>query len=186
MAANNKVIHGARCVVLVDGAPVGIFTSVSYGVNYTHQPIYILGRTGAAEIAMTGMDVVTVQAHGWRVLDHGPFAGGQTNSTSAVPVTAGSTSTAGGEVAMPKLQELLSKGAISIAIVDKTASAGSGGGSSNDGKTIMQVDQCRVTNFQSQLNSRQAQDFSVTFVGLTYSDEAGAQNEPSFSINLPG
>jgi hypothetical protein len=184
MAANNKVIHGARCVVLVNGLPVGVFTSVSYGVNYSHQPIYILGRSGAAEIAMTGMDVVSVQAHGWRVLDHGPFAGKGTNNTSGTPVGQ-SDSQSTGDVGMPKLQDLLTQGAISIAIVDKLASSGSGGGASNDGKVTMQVDQCRVVNFQSQINSRQAQDFSVTFVGISYSDEAGAQNEPSWSINLP-
>lgn len=169
MAANNKVLHGARCVLLIEGNPVGVFTSVQYGVNYAHQPIYILGRSSASEIAMTGMDVVTVTAHGWRVMDHGPFAG------------SGGNGTAGGEIGMPKLQDLLTKGTISVALVDRI----DGASGNNQGRVFMQVDQCRVVNFSSQMQARQAQDFSVTFVGLSYSDEAGQQNEPSFSIDLP-
>jgi hypothetical protein len=191
-SANNKVIHGARCVVSVAGNPVGVFTSVSYGVNYSHQPIYILGKASAAEIAMTGMDVVTIQCHGWRVLGHGPFAGSQntsanaaSGSSSATPSSGGASSSGDssstGDVGMAKLQDVLSAGAVSVAIIDKSVQTG------GRDALVMQVDQCRVVNFQSQLNAKQAQDFSVTFVGITYSDESGAQQDPSFSnLTLPG
>jgi len=72
--ALSKVLHGARAVLWIGTTPVGIFNNVSYGVTYDISPVFLLGRTGAAELAYTGMEVVQVTANGFRILQHGPFA----------------------------------------------------------------------------------------------------------------
>jgi hypothetical protein len=144
--ANNKVMHGARAVVSVNGKVCGVFTSVSYGVAYNTIPVYILGRPSAAEIAMVGMETVKVSCHGWRVVDHGPFA-----------IDGGN---------MSQLQNLLTDGDVTLAVSDKVT-----------GANIMTVKNCRVVRFSTQMSTRNLQDVQVDFEGLTYSDEAGDQQD---------
>jgi hypothetical protein len=97
MGVKAKTMHGARAQLAIDGQIVGIFNNVSYGVQYDANPVYILGRFNAAEIALTGMEPVSVQAGGFRVIDGGPHK----------------------VAAVPKLQELLNHEDITLAIFDR-------------------------------------------------------------------
>lgn len=97
MGVKAKTMHGARAQLAIDGQIVGIFNNVSYGVSYDANPIYILGRFNAAEIALTGMDPISVSAGGFRVIDGGPYK----------------------VASVPKLQELLNHEDITLAIFDR-------------------------------------------------------------------
>lgn len=71
MAQN--IMHGARAQLLIEGKVVGLFSQVSYGVNYDAQPSYILGRHSAAEITYTGQEPISISATGFKVVDKGAF-----------------------------------------------------------------------------------------------------------------
>lgn len=98
-----KVMNGARAILgLVDpnsGAAgnVGVFNNVSYGLAYSAEPIYILGRYSPDEIVYTAQEAVTIQASGWRVIDEGPH------------VTMG----------MPTLSQLLNHEYLTLTILDR-------------------------------------------------------------------
>jgi len=102
-----KVVSGARCKVFIGGSGkpgdtssmtlVGIFNSVSFGLGYGAQPVYILGRYSPAEIDYTDQDVVGITCTGWRVVGHGPHADGK----------------------VPMLQNLLHHDYISLAVHDR-------------------------------------------------------------------
>lgn len=70
---------------------------MSYGVSYDANPVFILGKFNAAEIVLTGMDVIGVTCSGFRVLDNGPYK----------------------VATVPKLQELLHHEDITLAIFDR-------------------------------------------------------------------
>jgi len=92
-------MHGARAIVSIRGKKVGIFTNVSYGMQYDIQPAFILGRFSPAELTYTAAEPISISATGWRVFDNGPFAD------------------AGGN--MPKLQDLLTAEDMEFAISDR-------------------------------------------------------------------
>jgi len=50
---------------------IGIFNSVSLGLTYDVQPVYILGRFGPAASVYTGQEPVSVQCGGFRVVGAG-------------------------------------------------------------------------------------------------------------------
>jgi hypothetical protein len=95
--ADQKIFHGARAQLIVNGKKVGVFSDVSYGVNYDVQPAFILGRYSAAELTYVGQDVVSVSATGFRVIDNGAYVA----------------------ASMPKLQELMGHNEISIELFDR-------------------------------------------------------------------
>jgi hypothetical protein len=97
--ATSKIMHGARAVVSLRGTKIGIFTNVSYGMQYDIQPAFILGRFSPAELAYTAAEPINISATGWRVLDNGPF------------------SASGGS--MPLLQDLLTAEDMTFAIYDR-------------------------------------------------------------------
>ena len=76
------VMNGARAkLARLDPATgkatvVGIFNSVSWGLNYQTEPVYILGRYTAAEIDYTSQAPVDIRASGWRVIGHGAHKDG--------------------------------------------------------------------------------------------------------------
>jgi hypothetical protein len=162
----NNIIHGARCKLKIakvgsDTAKVvGIFSDVSYGVSYDVQPAFILGRFSAAELTYVGMDVVEVNATGFRVLDNGAF------------VSAG----------MPKLNELINQGSIHLEIED----TGSGVGG-KPGKILMKVSNVKVASFSSGQAARSQSTFSVRFMGTEFEDESttgsGSENSKSAKID---
>ena len=94
-----KILNGARCIVYINGLPVGSFNTVSWGLTYDAQTAYILGRTSAAAIEYTGMEPISVSASGWRIFNHSP------QSVASIP----------------QLSLLLTSGYLELAIVDRVS-----------------------------------------------------------------
>ena len=95
--AKAKVFTGARAKVYVDNVLVGMFDSCSFAVNIGAEPIHILGRYSAAEIAQTSYEAVTVNCSGFRIIGNGGHL---------LPK-------------VPKLQDLLNLETITLAMVDR-------------------------------------------------------------------
>lgn len=99
-----KVFTGARALFqIMDpnigiAQTIGIFDNCSYGLQYTVQPAFILGRFSAAELGYTGQEPVHITCSGWRVIGHGPFADGH----------------------LPMLQDLLTADYITLQVIDRT------------------------------------------------------------------
>lgn len=93
----SKTFHGARAQLFVNGEPVGIFHNVQYSFTYDTQVPFILGRSGAAEVVLTGQEPVQVTASGYRVVSAGPFK----------------------IASLSKLQDMLNAGDISLALWDR-------------------------------------------------------------------
>jgi len=98
----SKTFHGARAQLII--APpgqaarvVGIFSSVSFGLQFDVNPVYLLGRFSADELVYTGMAPVKVTATGWKVIGAGPH------------VVAG----------LPTLDQLLTADYLELAIYDR-------------------------------------------------------------------
>jgi len=95
--SQQKILHGSRAQLQVNGRTIGLFSQVSYGVQYDATPSYVLGRFSPAEITYTGQEAISVTATGFRVVDNGPHA----------------------VASVPKLQELLNHEDITLAIYDR-------------------------------------------------------------------
>lgn len=146
-----QTLTGPRAVVSVDNQVVGIFESCTYGANVGTEPIHILGRFGAAEIAPTSYEAVTVNCSGFRVVDQG---------VHALPK-------------MPKLQDLLNLGPVTISIRDRQT-----------GKLIMNAIGCIPNSYNTGVNARATSRVSITYIGLKVTDESGDQEE-SGATSLP-
>lgn len=137
-----STLVGARCKLFIDGNPVGIFTSVSYGVTYTAADIHTLGRYNAQEIVYTDMETVTVNVSGFRVMEHGPYA----------------------EASVPQLQELLTHNDITLQIVDRQAA-------DQAKANIVTVVGVRPISYNMETSARSTANLSVTFRGIAVKDE---------------
>lgn len=76
-----KVVSGQRVVVkqLVPNQPartVGIYSRAGYAVTYDQQGAWVLGRLTAASIDLTAVELVQINATGWRVVGHGAHVDG--------------------------------------------------------------------------------------------------------------
>lgn len=94
--SQQKILSGSRAQMIVNGKVIGLFTQVSWGVNYDTQASYILGRYSPAEITYLGQEAISINASGFRIIDNGPYV-----------------------LAVPKLQDLMTHDDISIAIFDR-------------------------------------------------------------------
>lgn len=76
----------------------------------------------------------------------------------------------------PKLQDLINLGSVQISITDRQT-----------GETIMQVDSCIPTSYNTGVNARGTSRISVNYIGLRVSDEsdATAQQETNGATSLP-
>ena len=146
-----NTLTGPRAVVSVDNKVVGIFESCTYGANIGTEPIHILGKFGAAEIAPTSYEAVTVNCSGFRVVDQG---------VHVLPK-------------MPKLQDLLNLGPVSISIRDRQT-----------GKLIMNAIGCIPNSYNTGVTARATSRVSITYIGLKVTDESGDQEE-SGATTLP-
>jgi hypothetical protein len=146
-----KTLTGSRAVVSVDNQVVGLFESCTYGSNIGTEPIHILGRFGPDEIAPTSYEAVTINCSGFRVVDQG---------VHQLPK-------------MPKLQDLLGLGPITISIRDRQT-----------GELIMTAIGCIPTSYNTGVNARATSRIQVTYVGLKLTDESGDQEE-SGATSLP-
>jgi hypothetical protein len=158
-----KVMSGARAKLGVfdpstgQTQVVGIFSNVSYGLTYDTSPIYILGRYSAAEIEYTSMDVVHIQASGWRVIKQGPHVAAR----------------------IPKLSDLLNHEYLELAIIDRQLEA-----TGADGR-IAKFRQVRPTGYSTSISARQPTDVQVNFTGILVDDESTTNNEHVGSTDLP-
>jgi hypothetical protein len=146
-----KTLTGPRAVVSVDGQVVGLFESCTYGVNIGTEPIHILGRFGPDEIAPVSAEAVTINCSGFRVVDQG---------VHLLPK-------------MPKLQDLLNLGPVTISIRDRQT-----------GKLIMNAIGCVPNSYNTGVNARATSRISVTYMGIKITDESGDQEEPD-ATSLP-
>jgi hypothetical protein len=73
-----KTVHGGRAQLIVsdpntgDSRVVGIFNSVSFGLTYDVQPVFLLGRMSPDELVYTAQEAVSVTASGFRVVGADP------------------------------------------------------------------------------------------------------------------
>lgn len=161
--AKSKVLHGARAVLWIGSTPIGIFNNVSYGVTYDISPVFILGRTGAAELAYTGMEVIQVTAAGFRILENGPFAVVDKDSGASL---------------IPKLQDVLNYQDLVISLHDRLETDPTRG-------IIMELTNVKPQGFSSSVGARGLQEMTCTFLGLHLSDESGSNNEDPTAVDLP-
>lgn len=68
-----QTIAGNMALIYVNNALVGIFDSVNYSTNIGTEPVFILGRSTAAEIAITHQEIATLNCSGFRVAGAGPY-----------------------------------------------------------------------------------------------------------------
>jgi hypothetical protein len=163
MANAPIVISGARAMVSIAQGdaftPIGIYSDVSYSYNIDQQPVYILGRYSAASIDPVALEVCSISATGWRVLDHGPFAVEGGNFT--------------------KLQNLVDAGYLTFRIFDRQL---------RNGKPTMmaEITKVRPTSAGGGFSMRQLSSVSYGYVGILMSDETADNSEAPGAMDLPG
>lgn len=97
MGVKAKTLTGSRAVLAINGKIAGVFSNVSYSVNYGLEPIYTLGKYSGQELVYTSMDVINIVVSGFRVLDNGPYV----------------------IASVPRLQDLLNHEDISVTLIDR-------------------------------------------------------------------
>jgi hypothetical protein len=147
-----KTLTGARAVVSINTSVVGLFESCTYGVNIATEPIHLLGKFGPDEIVPTSYEAVTINCTGFRVVGNG---------VHMLPK-------------MPKLDDLLTLGPVSISIKDRQTQ-----------KLIMNAIGCVPTSYSTGVNARATSRIQITYVGLKVTDESGDQVEADGSTGLP-
>lgn len=147
----SKVMTGSRAKVYVNNQLVGIYETCTYNVSIGTEPIHLLGRYSPDEIAPTSYEAVTISCSGFRVVGQGPHI---------LP-------------AVPKLQDLLTLEALTLAVVDRQT-----------GKTILTAIGCVPTGYNGNHNARATSRVSVNYTGLRISDESGSQDEGG-AVSLP-
>jgi len=158
-----KVVSGARAKVgIYDPATgqttiVGIWSDISYSLQYDVQPVYILGRYSASELDYTSMDVVRITATGWRTIKNSPHVA----------------------AAVPRLQDLLNHEYLEFAIIDRQLEAEGG-----DGR-IAKIRNIRPEGYSQGFSARQLSSTSYSFVGLLVDTEDATNSEHPTSTNLP-
>lgn len=145
--AGSRVIHGAKAKVYINDKPVGIFTDVSYSLQFSATPTYILGRAAPQEIVLTGQDAVQVTASGYRVLGASPHL----------------------VASVPMLQDIMKHEGVSIRLEDRTGPDGK--------NSFMKVQGIVPTGWSTRSSARSVQEVSVNFVGTVIEDESGPQFE---------
>jgi hypothetical protein len=146
-----KVFTGAEAKIYVDNQLVGLYESCNYTVNISTEPIHTLGRFGAHEIAHTAYEAVTVNCGGFRILGQGAFV---------LPK-------------VPKLQDLLSLGELTITLVDRKT-----------GNNIMTVIGCKGNSYSGGHNAKATSRFQVSYMGTKLSEEDSDQDENN-PVQLP-
>lgn len=145
--AKAKVFTGARAKIFVEGILVGQFDSCSYSVSISVEPIHILGRFSAAEIAPTAYEAVPVNCSGFRIIGHGAHI---------LPKA-------------PKLQDLLNLENVTLSMSDRQAAP--------DAEPVMVVLNCVATNWSGGVNAKATSRTQISYLGTHAADESGAQDE---------
>lgn len=152
-----KVVSGQRVKVSINkpGLPpqlVGIFSRAGYAVAIDQQGAWILGRFTAASIDTTAMELVNINATGWRVVGAGAYAA----------------------AGVPKVQDLLLADYLTFTYLDRAT-----------GEVIAKVESVRPTGFSTEFAIKQLSEMPVSYVGILFTDESGAQGESSGAADLP-
>lgn len=147
----SKVLTGARAKVYVNNKLVGIYETVTYNMNIGTEPIHLLGRYSPDEITPTSYEAVTISCGGFRVVGQGPHV---------LP-------------AVPKLQDLLTLEAVTMAIIDRQS-----------GQTILTAIGCVPNSYNGNHNARATSRVTINYTGLRLSDESGDQDEGG-AVSLP-
>lgn len=153
-----KVVHGARCQVIIadpnrgTAGVVGLFNSISYGLAYDTQDVFLLGRVSADEIVTTAQETVNVSCSGFRVVGQGPHTGAHITS----------------------LQDVLTAEYLQLAVYDRQTN-----------KLIAKISNVRPVGFSTTINARQLEEISVSFKGILVGDEDVDNAEPVGSSTLP-
>lgn len=129
----SQIIHGARSIIKIQGVPVGLFTQCSWGQAYGLVPINILGAHAPVDLVYTHQDAISVDMTGFHMLENDVY------------VKAG----------MPRLQELLTKGDITVTVEDRQT-----------GKEIMSVTNVKPYRWGTATNARDISTFTVSMLGL--------------------
>ena len=148
----SQVLTGARAKVYVNNQLVGIFETATYNMNIGTEPIHLLGRYSAAEITPTSYEAVTISCSGFRIVGQGPHV---------LP-------------GVPKLQDLLTLNAVTLAIVDRQS-----------GETILTAIGCVPNSYNGNHNARATSRITINYTGLVLSDESGDQSEAQGAVDLP-
>lgn len=162
MALSN-IFSGARAKVGMYNPQTGLtqiigsFSNVSYSWMYSTQSAPILGRFTVAEIDYVDAQEVTVTASGWRSIGHGPH------------VVAG----------LPKLQELLTADYITLVVLDRQAEVTGGQ------PRVFRLDNVRTVGYSTGSAVKQLSEITVTFIGITASDESVTNAEDATATQLP-
>jgi hypothetical protein len=75
--AASKTMHGGRAKVYIadpnTGKPelIGIFNTITWGLTYDVQPVFLLGRMSPDETVFTAQEAVSISASGFRVVGAG-------------------------------------------------------------------------------------------------------------------
>lgn len=145
--AKAKTMVGARAKVYVDNVLVGIFDSCDYSVNVGTEPIHLLGRYSAAEIAPTSYEAVTLNCSGFRLIGNGGHI---------LPK-------------MPKLQDLLNLETVVISVTDRQAPA--------NAAPILVVQNCVPVSYGTGYSAKATSRVRITYMGTVAYDESGIQDE---------
>jgi len=148
----SQVLTGARAKIYVNNRLVGIYETCTYNMNIGTEPIHLLGRYSAAEITPTSYEAVTISCSGFRIVGQGPHV---------LP-------------AVPKLQDLLTLEAVTLAIVDRQS-----------GDTILTAIGCVPNSYNGNHNARATSRITINYTGLVLSDESGDQSESQGATVLP-
>jgi hypothetical protein len=159
--ATPKTMSGARAKVsaIVNGVAkiLGTFSQISYGVTYETQPVWLLGRYTAAENVYTSVDIVQINASGWRSVGHGWHTAGL----------------------LPRVQDLMFAGTIELQITDRQSEIAGGE------PRIARITEVLPTSGSGGFEARQLAGMTHTFVGLLVSDESVTNAESPNAVQLP-
>jgi len=136
----------------------GIVSQVSYGVTYEYQAAAILGRFTVASIQHTAVDVVTINANGWRNFKHGPHV----------------------EMSLPKVQDLLLYEPIVLVLDDRAAEA--------DGEQEFRfavIHSVIPVAFAGGSVAKNLSEMSTTYVGILVDDESVKNFEHPSALQFP-
>lgn len=146
----SAVMSGARAkCAMVDPATgltsiIGIFSSVDYGLNYTTEPAFTLGRYSAAALDYTSQDIINLTCSGFRVIGNGAFA------------VAG----------LPQLQNLLLSDYIQLAIIDRQSEL-----KGVQDARMAKFFSVRCTGFSTGANSRSLQQLTIHYSAINLGEE---------------
>lgn len=161
-----RVMSGARAklAIVENGRAryVGIFQSVSYGLTYGAEPVYVLGNYGPVEIEYTSQDAVSISCSGWRAVEHGPHK----------------------EASVPHLQDILLHEYMELMIEDRQSKET---GKPDQIARVAKFRNVRPIGYSTSISARQLEEVTVQFLGIRVDDESGDNHEsasaPSFLGN---